>query len=290
VIDTNQLEPTQPNNEHGQRGSQPTTPSALASSSPTTPNQQRKSPGQLPGKGINFLNLIVSKPEEIIVGPPELNGGSSRTSLESVHSSSSFLDVLEKGGQEREVLAKRLSKRLSFMDHRRKSSMAFDTSIFTPEILMRYRVVEKLGVGGFADVYKIQDRIDHSCWALKVIFKNRVKNQGRLDQEIEALQRAQHKNIVCLRETIVSEKHLYLRQDLAEGGCLFDLLLDMGGFGEAKTAIVMKGIFEAVAYLHSIGIVHRDIKVFSVLSLFLAAVLKGYGGSSKTCCWASQTT
>ena len=47
----------------------------------------------------------------------------------------------------------------------------------------------------------------------------------------------------------------------AKGGCLFDWLVDAGGFTEDRIAIVMKQMFEAVAYLHSVGIVHRDIKV-----------------------------
>jgi hypothetical protein len=47
----------------------------------------------------------------------------------------------------------------------------------------------------------------------------------------------------------------------AAGGCLFDLLVDSGGFPEPLVAAIMQRMLQAVAYLHSIGMVHRDIKV-----------------------------
>ena len=117
---------------------------------------------------------------------------------------------------------------------------------------------------------------------MKVVFKNKTLNQKRLALEVEALTRAKHPNICCLREFSSDDNHLYLLQDLfiflflcfflrriklkqihdrAKGGCLFDALIDSGGFDEKTCAIIMKRLLEAVAYLHEIGIVHRDIKV-----------------------------
>jgi len=71
--------------------------------------------------------------------------------------------------------------------------------------------------GGYAEVYKATDRKTGEAWALKVIFRDRVKNQKRLDQEIEALRRAQHPSIIRQYETIHTKERLYLMQDLCVG-------------------------------------------------------------------------
>lgn len=66
-------------------------------------------------------------------------------------------------------------------------------------------------------MYKATDRKTGEAWALKVIFRDRVKNQKRLDQEIEALRRAQHPSIIRQYETIHTKERLYLVQDLCVG-------------------------------------------------------------------------
>jgi serine/threonine protein kinase len=45
------------------------------------------------------------------------------------------------------------------------------------------------------------------------------------------------------------------------GGELLDRVLKKGKYGELKAAQIMKQLLEGVAYLHSIGVVHRDLKV-----------------------------
>lgn len=56
---------------------------------------------------------------------------------------------------------------------------------------------------------------------------------------------------------------------MAKGGELFDLLLARGPPTEAQTAMLMKALVAAVAYVHMHGIIHGDIKVRQIRSVVL---------------------
>lgn len=47
----------------------------------------------------------------------------------------------------------------------------------------------------------------------------------------------------------------------ATGGDVFDWILDQGNYTERDASNVIKQVLEAVAYLHSLNIVHRNLKV-----------------------------
>lgn len=52
----------------------------------------------------------------------------------------------------------------------------------------------------------------------------------------------------------------------ATGREVFDWILDQGYYSERDTSNVMRQVLEAVAYLHSLNIVHRNLKVIALLT------------------------
>lgn len=110
------------------------------------------------------------------------------------------------------------AKRLSFSRRRSSSSSSSVIpsrwSLFPPQFHERFAVREQLGAGAYAEVHRVEERATGKQWAVKVVFKDRVKDQRRLDTEMEALRRAKHARIICLVETFVETSHLYLLQDL----------------------------------------------------------------------------
>jgi calcium-dependent protein kinase len=76
-----------------------------------------------------------------------------------------------------------------------------------------------------------------------------------------------HPNIVRLEEVYESQSEIYLVQELCLGGELFDRLDEQPDYHytEAECARLVKQMLSAVRYLHSKGIIHRDLKLENFL-------------------------
>jgi len=88
-----------------------------------------------------------------------------------------------------------------------------------------------------------------------------------LKQEISILSQLQHKNIVKYlgHHNDLENKVFNIFLEYISGGSIFILLKKYWKFNETLTRIYAKHILEGLEYLHSFGIVHRDIKGANVL-------------------------
>jgi len=78
--------------------------------------------------------------------------------------------------------------------------------------------------------------------------------------EVEIMQKVEHKHCVQLHEIYETNNKLYMVMDLLTGGELFDRIVSKGSYSEKEAADVVTIVAEGLAYLHSSGIVHRDLK------------------------------
>jgi len=83
-----------------------------------------------------------------------------------------------------------------------------------------------------------------------------------------------HPNIVQLSESIESADSVYLVMELVKGSDLFDVIQGLGALREKVAGSILAQILSALAYMHSRGIVHHDIKPENVIVDYLSNKVK----------------
>lgn len=116
-----------------------------------------------------------------------------------------------------------------------------------------------LGRGRYADVFQVKNISTNEFFAMKIINLH-YQTEPSFRNEIEMLQTAQHPNLVGVRAAYIVDHTGYIVMKLCRGGTLSQRIAVYGGLEEKDASRYMKSILEAVTYLHSINIIHRDIK------------------------------
>ena len=133
-----------------------------------------------------------------------------------------------------------------------------------------YIIISKLGKGSFGSVYKVKHKITGEIRAMKIIKKYlTTDSREKLDndgiREIQVLKELDHPNILKIIEYYKNEKNYYIITELLNGGDLCDFIMKFKKFNERIVASIMMQLLLALNYLHSKGIVHRDIKLENIL-------------------------
>lgn len=128
----------------------------------------------------------------------------------------------------------------------------------------RYEVVEQVGSGGMATVYKGFDTLLKRDVAIKVLHPHlaaRDDARRRFNREAQAIARLHHPNIVDVYDfSDGSDEQAYLVTEFVQGETLTGFCRAHGPFLPQSTALICKTIAGALAHAHAQGIVHRDIK------------------------------
>ena len=130
-----------------------------------------------------------------------------------------------------------------------------------------YEILEEIGSGRFCKVHKCRHRESNKLFAVKVIDKSTLSTADKelMRTEVAVLKLVREPHIVQLESVFKSRNHLYIVMELSEDGDLFSLLAGGRRLSEVEAYQVMRPLLRAVDYLHSRGIVHRDVKPENIL-------------------------
>lgn len=127
----------------------------------------------------------------------------------------------------------------------------------------RYRVTERIGSGGMADVYKAVDETLGRTVAVKVLHARYAEDPDfvqRFRHEASAAANLQHPSIVNIYDYGVENGTYYIVMELVRGTDLKSVVKQRGALDPVEVAEYGAQICSALSVAHGYGIIHRDIK------------------------------
>ncbi len=133
-----------------------------------------------------------------------------------------------------------------------------------------YDIKEPIGKGKFGLVRAAISREKGNRVAVKIIKKSSLSSEdmGLIRREIEILKLCQHPNIILLHDIFENTEYIYIVMELMRGGDLYNYL-ETRKFKTSRTRSrnIVHSLATALFYLHSYGIIHRDIKLDNVIMI-----------------------
>ena len=134
----------------------------------------------------------------------------------------------------------------------------------------RYEILEVIGEGGMAVVYKAMDHRLNRLVAVKVMRAEMAADEEfrkRFTAESHAVAMLSNPNIVAVYDVSHSDSMEYIVMELVDGITLKQYMDRKGALSWRETLHFSKQIARALAHAHERGIVHRDIKPHNIMLL-----------------------
>ncbi len=134
----------------------------------------------------------------------------------------------------------------------------------------RYEILEVIGVGGMAVVYKARCHRLNRLVAIKILKDDYFQDEEfrrRFHAESQAVAMLSHSNIVSVYDVSTSDDADYIVMELIDGITLKQYMEKKGVLNWKETLHFAIQISKALDHAHSRGIVHRDIKPHNVMVL-----------------------
>ena len=134
----------------------------------------------------------------------------------------------------------------------------------------RYEIIELIGSGGMANVYKAKCHRLNRMVAIKILKTDMAENEEirrRFQDESRAVAQLSHANIVSVYDVSTSGDTEYIVMELIDGITLKQYMARRGEMDWRESLHFIIQIMRALEHAHSRGIIHRDIKPQNIMVL-----------------------
>jgi len=138
--------------------------------------------------------------------------------------------------------------------------------------LGKYRILEPLGRGGMAQVYKAYHPQLDRYMAIKILRSDLVESNeflARFRHEAHAVSGLRHVNIVQVFDFDMQDDYYYMVMELLEGDTLRTLLNNYRVRNQrmplTEVVRILKDVLNGLSYAHAEGIIHRDLKPANIM-------------------------
>ncbi|MCR8641708.1 Stk1 family PASTA domain-containing Ser/Thr kinase [Paenibacillus sp. N1-5-1-14] len=132
----------------------------------------------------------------------------------------------------------------------------------------RYEILELIGGGGMALVYKAQDLLLHRKVAIKILRQQYIHDEEfirRFRREAQSAASLSHPNVVSIYDVGQEEDTYYIVMEYVEGKTLNDLIKEKAPLQVEEAIGIASQISDALDHAHHNEIIHRDIKPHNIL-------------------------
>ena len=132
----------------------------------------------------------------------------------------------------------------------------------------KYKVLERIGVGGMGQVFLCEHKLMRRRVAVKVLPVNHAKNNSALDRfyrEARAVAAVDHPNIVRAYDIDQADNLHFLVMEFVDGTNLYELVRKFGPLDVTRACHYIYGTCVGLQHAHAMGLVHRDIKPGNIL-------------------------
>lgn len=137
----------------------------------------------------------------------------------------------------------------------------------------RYRLLERIAVGGMGEVWRAEDTVLERKVAVKALLPALLNEPGfakRFAAEAKTVAALSHPHIVGVHDygqapLPSGDTSTYLVMEYIEGRSLSDLIAERGALSAAEMMPIIAAVAEALQHAHDHGVIHRDIKPGNIL-------------------------
>lgn len=142
--------------------------------------------------------------------------------------------------------------------------MSADSQVFGG----RYAVIERVGSGGMAEVYRARDDLLGREVAIKVLHDRYSRDRSfveRFRREAQAAANLSHPNVVALYDYGADGDTYFIVMEFIEGRSLSEIISAEGALLPERAADIAADVAKALERAHSNGLVHRDVKPGNIM-------------------------